>query len=77
MDKDETQMKSALEFRKAISNAVHLPVLASGEAGKLEHYAEGVVEGGQVLLATSVFHCRVLSFNDSKTYPKGKGWEGS
>jgi len=45
MDKDETQMKSALEFRKAISNAVHLPVLTSGEAGTLEHYAEGVGTG--------------------------------
>ena len=43
MDRDETHMKYALEFTKAISDAVRLPVVASGGAGKLEHYCERVV----------------------------------
>ena len=41
MDRDEIQMNYGLRFTKTIFGAVHLPVLASGEAGKLEHYVKG------------------------------------
>ena len=74
MDGDGTQAGYDLEFTKAISDAVNLPVVASGGAGKLEHFYEGVVKGGaQVLLAASVFHYRTLSIREVKEYLRKKG----
>ncbi len=74
MDGDGTQAGFDLEYTKAISDAVDLPVVASGGAGKLEHFYEGVVMGGaQILLAASVFHYRLLSIREVKEYLKGKG----
>jgi len=74
MDGDGTQTGYDLEFTKAISDAVSLPVIASGGAGKLEHFYEGVVRGGaQILLAASVFHYRLLSIKEVKGYLRGKG----
>ncbi len=74
MDGDGTQAGYDLEFTKAISDAVDLPVIASGGAGTLEHFYEVVVQGGaQVLLAASVFHYRILSIRQVKEYLKEKG----
>jgi cyclase len=74
MDGDGTQTGYDLEFTKAISNAVDLPVVASGGAGNLEHFYEGVVKGGaQILLAASVFHYRTLSIREIKEYLRDKG----
>jgi len=74
MDGDGTKNGYDLDFTKAISDAVTLPVVASGGAGTLEHFYEGVVKGGaQVLLAASVFHFRLLSIKQVKEYLKGKG----
>jgi cyclase len=74
MDGDGTQTGYDLEFTKAISGAVNLPVIASGGAGKLEHFYEGAVVGGaQVLLAASVFHYRILRIQQVKEYLRGKG----
>jgi imidazole glycerol-phosphate synthase subunit HisF len=74
MDGDGTQNGYDLEFTRAISDAVDLPVVASGGAGTLEHFYEGVVLGGaQILLAASVFHYRLLSINQIKKYLKEKG----
>lgn len=74
MDGDGTQAGYDLEFTKAISDAVDLPVIASGGAGKLEHFYEGVVKGGaQVLLAASVFHYRIFSIREVKEYLQKKG----
>ena len=74
MDGDGTQAGYDLEFTKAISDAVNLPVVASGGAGKLEHFYEAVVKGGaQVLLAASVFHYRTLSIREVKDYLRKKG----
>ena len=74
MDGDGTQTGYDLEFTKAISSAVNLPVIASGGAGKLEHFYEGAVVGGaQVLLAASVFHYRILRIQQVKEYLRGKG----
>ena len=76
MDGDGTQAGYDLEFTKAISDAVDLPVIASGGAGTLEHFYEGVVRGGaQILLAASVFHYRLLSIQQVKKYLKDKGLE--
>ncbi|MEW6377418.1 MAG: imidazole glycerol phosphate synthase subunit HisF [Thermodesulfobacteriota bacterium] len=74
MDGDGTQAGYDLEFTRAISDAVDLPVVASGGAGKLEHFYEGVVKGGaQILLAASVFHYRILSIREVKEYLRKKG----
>jgi cyclase len=74
MDGDGTQAGYDLEFTRAISDAVELPVVASGGAGKLEHFYEAVVQGGaQILLAASVFHYRILSIREVKEYLRNKG----
>jgi imidazole glycerol-phosphate synthase subunit HisF len=74
MDGDGTRAGYDLEFTKAISDAVSLPVIASGGAGTLEHFYEGVVKGGaQVLLAASVFHFRTFSIRQVKEYLQEKG----
>jgi cyclase len=74
MDGDGTQAGYDLEFTKAISDAVDLPVVASGGAGKLEHFFEAVTQGGaDILLAASVFHYRVFSIKEVKDYLKQKG----
>jgi cyclase len=74
MDGDGTQTGYDIEFTKAISDAVDVPVVASGGAGNLEHFYEAVAEGGaQILLAASVFHYRTLSVREVKEYLKNKG----
>jgi len=74
MDGDGTQAGYDLAFTRAISEAVDLPVVASGGAGTLEHFYEGVVRGGaKILLAASVFHYRILSILQVKAYLKERG----
>ncbi|MBN1694985.1 imidazole glycerol phosphate synthase subunit HisF [candidate division WOR-3 bacterium] len=74
MDGDGTKSGYDIEFTRAISDAVSLPVIASGGAGTLEHFHQGIVEGGaSILLAASVFHFRILSIEDVKKYLREKG----
>ncbi len=74
MDGDGTQAGYDLEFTKAISDVVDLPVVASGGAGTLEHFYEAVVQGGaQVLLAASVFHYRIFGIRQVKEYLRERG----
>lgn len=74
MDGDGTQAGYDLEFTRAVSDAVDLPVIASGGAGKLEHFYEAVIKGGaQILLAASVFHYRILRIREVKEYLLEKG----
>lgn len=74
MDGDGTQAGFDLEFTKAVSDVVDVPVVASGGAGTLEHFYEAVVVGGaQVVLAASVFHYRILSIGAVKEYLREKG----
>ncbi len=74
IDGDGTQAGYDLDFTKAVSEAVEVPVIASGGAGKLEHFYQAVVKGGaRVLLAASVFHFRILSIKQVKEYLAGKG----
>ena len=74
MDGDGTQAGYDLEFTKAISDSVDLPVIASGGAGILEHFYEAVIQGGaQILLAASVFHYRILGIRQVKEYLREKG----
>jgi len=69
MDGDGTLAGYDLEFTRAIADAVSLPVIASGGAGTLEHFYEGVAEGhATALLAASVFHFRTFSVREVKEY---------
>jgi cyclase len=74
MDGDGTQAGYDLEFTKAVSEVVKVPVIASGGAGTLQHFYEGVALGGaHILLAASVFHFRLLSIRQVKEYLRDKG----
>jgi len=74
MDGDGTQTGYDLDYTRAISDAVELPVVASGGAGTPEHFYDGVVKGGaQILLAASVFHYRILSIKQVKEYIRDRG----
>jgi len=76
MDGDGTQAGYDLEFTKAISDAVEVPVVASGGAGRLEHFYEAVVKAGaQILLAASVFHFRIVGISEVKEYLRSQGLE--
>jgi imidazole glycerol-phosphate synthase subunit HisF len=57
MDRDGTRDGFDLELTRAVSDAVGVPVIASGGVGTLEHLADGVLEGGaDAVLAASIFH---------------------
>ena len=74
MDGDGTLAGYDLEFTRMIADAVDLPIIASGGAGVLEHFYDGVVKGGAtVLLAASVFHFRTFTIRQVKEYLVGRG----
>lgn len=74
MDGDGTLAGYDLEFTRAIADAVTVPVVASGGAGKLDHFYDGAVKGGaQVLLAASVFHFRTFRIREVKEYLRSRG----
>ncbi len=74
MDGDGTQAGYDLEFTKAIADVVTVPVVASGGAGELKHFADAVLQSGaSILLAASVFHFRLLSIQQVKDYLRNQG----
>lgn len=76
MDGEGTQAGYDLEYTKSISNAVNLPVIASGGAGKLSDFYDAVEKGGaDILLAASVFHYRTFSVKQVKEYLSDKDIE--
>ena len=58
---------------KAIKEAVSAEVVASGGAGKLEHFVDAVRAGASILLAASVFHFGLIGVGDVKDYLRGRG----
>jgi len=73
-DTDGTKEGYDLEMTRAVAEAVHIPVTASGGAGKLEHLYEAVVAGkASAVLAASIFHFREISIPQAKMYLKEKG----
>jgi len=67
MDRDGTKIGFDLELTRAISDAVSVPVIASGGVGKLEHLTEGVTEGGaDAVLAASIFHFGEFTIEEAK-----------
>ena len=74
MDRDGTQSGYDIELLKTITSSVSIPVIASGGAGKLSHFAEALSEGGaDAILAASLFHTRVLTIPDLKNYLRKEG----
>lgn len=74
MDGDGTQEGYDLEYTRAIADAVNVPVIASGGAGKLSDFYDAVKDGGAtILLAASVFHFRTFSVREVKEYLLQKG----
>jgi len=74
MDRDGTKIGFDIELTRTISEAVTIPVVASGGVGTLEHLREGLVEGkADAALAASIFHYREYSVQDAKVYLKSKG----
>ncbi|MDO8747086.1 MAG: HisA/HisF-related TIM barrel protein, partial [Thermodesulfovibrionales bacterium] len=74
MDRDGTKDGYDIELTKTISEAVSIPVIASGGAGNLEHLYEGLVLGkADAVLAASIFHYREHTIKEAKEYLKEKG----
>ncbi|BCX06067.1 MAG: imidazole glycerol phosphate synthase subunit HisF [Candidatus Roseilinea sp.] len=73
MDTDGTQDGYDLPLLRAICNAVNIPVIASGGAGKLEHFYEAIQAGASAVLAASVFHYKTFSVSEVKRYLAGRG----
>jgi len=76
MDKDGTKDGYDIPLTKAVTDAVNIPVIASGGAGKLEHFAEVIKEAdADAVLAASLFHYGELTIRQVKEYLKANGIE--
>ena len=74
MDRDGTKDGFDLELTAAVSDALTIPVIASGGAGTLEHLYEGVVIGkADAVLAASIFHYRTHTIAEAKRYLSDRG----
>ena len=74
MDKDGTKDGYDIELTRTISEAVSIPVIASGGAGTLEHLYEALSEGkADAVLAASIFHYREYTIKEAKEYLRAKG----
>jgi cyclase len=73
MDKDGTKSGFELNLTKAVSNAIDIPVIASGGAGTMEDFYDVFTKGeAQAGLAASLFHYNIISIKDLKEYLKKK-----
>lgn len=76
MDADGTKDGYDIALTRAVSEAVSVPVIASGGAGKLEHFYDVLTEGkADAVLAASVFHYGQFSIREVKEYLKARGVE--
>ncbi|MBO8169156.1 MAG: imidazole glycerol phosphate synthase subunit HisF [Thermoanaerobacteraceae bacterium] len=74
MDRDGTKDGYDVELTRAVSEAVSIPVIASGGAGNLEHLVDGIVAGkADAVLAASIFHFRQYTVRQAKEYMQSKG----
>ena len=76
MDADGTKNGYDIPLTKAVSEAVNVPVIASGGAGKFEDFYEVLAEGGaDAVLAASVFHYKTFTIQQVKEYLRDRGIE--
>ncbi|HTN43328.1 MAG TPA: imidazole glycerol phosphate synthase subunit HisF [Nitrospiria bacterium] len=74
MDQDGTRKGYDIELTRAVSDAVSIPIIASGGAGSLEHLYDVLAEGrADAVLAASIFHYRQYTILDAKTFLDSKG----
>lgn len=74
MDYDGTKAGYDIQLTKAVSQAVRIPVIASGGAGSEAHFYEALTEGGaQAVLAASLFHYKELEIKELKKYLRNRG----
>ena len=74
MDRDGTLKGYDVELTAAVSEAVSVPVIASGGAGTLEHLYEGFIHGGaDAVLVASIFHYRTHTIPEAKAYLRERG----
>ncbi|MEM1526440.1 MAG: imidazole glycerol phosphate synthase subunit HisF [Ignisphaera sp.] len=76
IDRDGTRLGYDIELTKSVSQAVNIPVIASGGAGNIEHFYEVFTQGyADAALAAGVFHDRLIDIKMLKLYLKSKGIE--
>lgn len=76
MDRDGTKIGFDLGLTRAVSDAVSVPVIASGGVGELQHLADGVTKGGaDAVLAASIFHFAQHTIPEAKAFMKAQGIE--
>lgn len=76
MDRDGTKVGFDLDLTRAISEAVNVPVIASGGVGNLQHLVDGVIEGkADAVLAASIFHFAEYSIEEAKHEMQNAGIE--
>ncbi len=74
MDRDGTKMGFDLELTRSVSDAVSIPLIASGGVGTLDHLAEGVIKGhASAVLAASIFHFGLYNISEAKAYMEKVG----
>jgi cyclase len=74
MDRDGTRDGYDIELTRAIANKLKIPVIASGGAGRLEHFHEALTTGGaSAVLAASLFHYGELAISQVKDYLRNTG----
>jgi cyclase len=74
MDRDGTRDGFELTITRAITDAVDIPVIASGGVGNLQHLADGVIEGGaDAVLAASIFHFVEYTIAEAKQFMADQG----
>ena len=74
MDRDGTKIGYDLELTRSVSEAVRVPVIASGGAGTLDDLYEGLTKGkADAVLAASIFHFKEFTIKEAKQYLKKKG----
>jgi cyclase len=74
MDRDGTRDGYDIELTRAVADAVSIPVIASGGAGRPEHFYEALTEGGaSAVLAASLFHFGELTVRGLKSYLRERG----
>ena len=74
MDQDGTRNGYDLDLTRAISSSVRIPVIASGGAGRMEHFYEALTEGGaSAVLAASLFHFGQYKIAEVKDYLRQRG----
>ncbi len=76
MDRDGTKDGFDLELTKAVSEAIDVPLIASGGVGNLSHLSEGILDGGaDAVLAASIFHFGEYTVDEAKKSMQENGIE--